>query len=1730
MSSNVSNQTEASKQTFWKLLSKEKYTVKIPRIQRDYAQGREETEPKQIRQVFLKDVFDALTVGKVMDINFIYGNIDIDNSGDKIFIPIDGQQRLTTLFLIHWYFAVWSGHQDDVKDILCRFQYDTRFVAGSFCKRLVEDVKVDLKDLAKTDRTLTDVIKDYYWFFSSYERDATIKAMLVMLQSIHSAVCNISDKSLVDLFFDKLTDNDCPISFLFLDIADVGLTDEIYIKMNARGKALTRFENFKAQLSGYLCEKDEEFSKEFIGNINGKWSGFFWNEEYRADIVIPETKEIKKSNVFDNQMMNLFRFIMYNEYIARVDMAEDSSEIKYLARRVLGSLSKESDFEFVNHLFVDEFKNIAGYVSSAPNVDINTFRQLNVLLNVLSKKKEETGNICFLNYNIFEKKYYDEENFFKRLIRSSQEKTLAYEDQLVIYAEYLFLIHYANSDYSFDKVEELTNWCRFIYNISRNMRYNTIDDYLRSVQRIRKIIDDEQAINILNYVATITHKVYGANSGYGINELAMKEECIKAHLILKGDTWKQSIINAENSFLDTQISALLSFSGIWQIYESEMSDFEKNNEGTEKLNSVNDIMNDVASERSYQEAFDKYLTKFNIIFDKNDLKPEMEDKSILRRALLTFGGSDSYMLPAGKPVKCFLDVTDRDDSFKRLFRDDNKKNKSDNTGVRIYFKQLLDSIDETKPITPQLQNIIDNMKFDEENKWKRYFIEMPELLESLYKRNSSVTEDKAIFKNSKRYICMHNADQILLLEKTKTSSNNREYYSYVLYLKAKNAGVNINYHKDFSEDTAKFAVYVDKQNRTIQVRYAKEDGDQKYQFIAKHDCEIIYKTEVLDNMLDFVLGNNPPDNDLKILADESDNNTLVNLDDSYNEKNAVDQRTTQEIGDTIAQEESDINKENDYKQLLIADVFSENKYNLFVQYCTANNWNTIGDLDGFAFYSLLDVQGIGRGKVDEIISMYNSVLGGDFAQTTTGVAEKMLFHDIQESIFNSKIEFLAGLGIRQKSIKRLELAGFSTIGDLKDIPESTLKFTMTAGDYSNLLAVEETLKEPLSIILRMALEDKASTQDYKIVILKENGNTLQAIGDLFNVTRERVRQVISRFEEDLCPIINEWQSTLLAEKNYISSDELMNYFDVDDYGKVLVHYFRDNENFEYLECADVFVLLNGEKKHCEDDILAIAAEFVGDGANVNDILEDFDFKMNGLGYSFMDEAALLNLVQQHGYCVYNDYISKGKQSYGLLCSKIVAKRFPNGIKLYDGSADLKRLREYALREYGDIGVSDDDRALSVRISDYLVLCDKGCVTAEENVHIDMELLNKIKKYIDDSADKQIYYVTLYSIFEKELLKSSNIDNYNFLHGVLKLYFGDEYDFSDRDYLTKNGDGLITGKLSDKITTFIGKLNRPASRQEIKNNIPGVSDVVLMNAVVNNPKLIPWEYNYFYSIDCVDMSEDDKLYLQRKIEEITSQNSGYCSDNMLYDEVCEDYENFIIRNNLKDASNLFYICMKLFESEFDFRRPNITKKDLFDNISIKNVALHLMNYPNEISFIQYQKMAENLKWSHVTYGMVFSEIEQDYIRVNEDRYVKKDMLVIEDITLKRIAEIVKAEFVDGFVSLITFNKWNEMPNIGYQWNSHLLRAIIDKYLDEFKIIESRAKDRRYERGMIVEADSIITNYTELVISVLKTRGISVIQENELLFLLLEKGMIYKAIPKEVYVSEKIKYEDCKISIT
>jgi len=268
------------KTTFWNILNEHK--IEIPIIQRDYAQGRKSEE--KIAKKLIEDIYNALSNKTSLSLDFIYGKTE----NGKL-IPLDGQQRLTTLWLLHWYLALKENKLSDenVKNKLKKFSYEVRLTSKDFCRKLIEN---GITCNSKVEK-ISDEIKNQNWFYLSWEYDPTVINMLNMLDIIHEKFKNTSN-----IFYDLLIGDQYPIIFHFLPMEEFSLTDELYIKMNARGKPLTPFENFKAGFSELLGQNNK-------GKLDNDWLDIFWDIakiEKKENELTPDKAEEKFYNFFSN--------------------------------------------------------------------------------------------------------------------------------------------------------------------------------------------------------------------------------------------------------------------------------------------------------------------------------------------------------------------------------------------------------------------------------------------------------------------------------------------------------------------------------------------------------------------------------------------------------------------------------------------------------------------------------------------------------------------------------------------------------------------------------------------------------------------------------------------------------------------------------------------------------------------------------------------------------------------------------------------------------------------------------------------------------------------------------------------------------------------------------------------------------------------------------------------------------------------------------------------------------------------------------------------------------------------------------------------------------------------------------------------------------------------------------------------------------------------------------------
>lgn len=545
----------------------EQYRVVIPRVQRDYAQGRESENIKEIRSQFIKDLFRMISrVDKTVDLDFIYGTIQIKDENLEL-ILLDGQQRLTTLWLIHWYIASRESTLHTVKERLLKFYYDTRLTAREFCRNLLDNGELAIS----TEKALSTDIKNKTWFYGAYESDPTVKSMLTMLDTIHHEYNGRNEE-----LWDKLVDvSNKPITFQFLPMSDFDLTDELYIKMNARGKALTPFENFKANFEQHLGWLNDDLGdidgisyREYFGRrIDREWGDLFW--KFRNT----------ETNTYDNEITNFFRIITTFAYISEVGHDE-------IVENLLDTDIAKKSPNYKKNITFNVYRD---WKALEANLITRVLKSFDILLNpaLLTPLNESYRWI-----------YSPEETFCKIL-----KFDTSYQLLLKFYAFVGFHIT--------EQTGDINQWMRVIYNLVENTEINGADEFVKAV------ISIEQMLSILRSDDSLTLERYLCRENATIEFFYGKqvtEEMCKAKLLQADRTaWEEPIYKAEkHGYFDGQIGFLLHSTGLLNLTDYEKDDWSK----------------EVTSFRKCYEQYDS-------IFSEDGLRP-FED-SLFERTLLSQG-------------------------------------------------------------------------------------------------------------------------------------------------------------------------------------------------------------------------------------------------------------------------------------------------------------------------------------------------------------------------------------------------------------------------------------------------------------------------------------------------------------------------------------------------------------------------------------------------------------------------------------------------------------------------------------------------------------------------------------------------------------------------------------------------------------------------------------------------------------------------------------------------------------------------------------------------------------------------------------------------------------------------------------------------------------------------------------------------------------------------------------
>ncbi|MBR6662222.1 MAG: DUF262 domain-containing protein [Alistipes sp.] len=592
-----------NKTSLWHLL--DKYEIVIPIIQRDYAQGRKGKEDLRLR--LLKSLKNALDGNKEIKLDFVYGSVD-----NNRMTPLDGQQRLTTLWLLHWFIAFRAGKlmEPEVQDRLKKFYYATRPSSTEFCRRMVEEFgKISKKSIKET--SIVEHIKNQHWYYSYYKNDPTIRAILTMIGSNsdkeqkNDCLEQVFNNCDFDCYWKMLTGDNCPIQFYHQDMIgnDVPLVDDLYIKMNARGKQLTHFENFKAELIGYnqdkICNNNDfkldiagnEKDQEFVSNLDNSWVNIFW--PYR-----------NKYNRVDEIYYKFINQLMLNYYLIKSNTKDIDKTPLYRLFMNDNTFHKIEDYAEV---LDDSFKSML--LNTLNGVELCNIKQG---INDYIKGEILSGYNQFAFIPEYKNNGNDNDNDQDNLPTTE----LTQIQQVLFFAICRFLEKWSESNnYTPFPEDGLKDWVRFCHNISYNPLVNTVEGLQGALRVIDEISGKRNIIDIYDLLASFgSYNAMELNSQVASEQI--EEEIIKAKYQQQEPKLKAKFIEAEKySFFKGCIRFLL-----WDDKGEYKKDFfyDKFKNATEKFKTEDTLEGKIKSKKCFVEYFCSCTRLEDIISNDNN--------------------------------------------------------------------------------------------------------------------------------------------------------------------------------------------------------------------------------------------------------------------------------------------------------------------------------------------------------------------------------------------------------------------------------------------------------------------------------------------------------------------------------------------------------------------------------------------------------------------------------------------------------------------------------------------------------------------------------------------------------------------------------------------------------------------------------------------------------------------------------------------------------------------------------------------------------------------------------------------------------------------------------------------------------------------------------------------------------------------------------------------------------
>ena len=796
-----------------------------------------------------------------------------------------------------------------------------------------------------------------------------------------------------------------------------------------------------------------------------------------------------------------------------------------------------------------------------------------------------------------------------------------------------------------------------------------------------------------------------------------------------------------------------------------------------------------------------------------------------------------------------------------------------------------------------------------------------------------------------------------------------------------------------------------------------------------------------------------------------------------------------------------------YIGLKIKEVFSDNKFKGFIKFCEGAKIQYLGELTNHLIMSYFYQYGVGAQKVKNILKKLNE-LEGAIIEKKLEPAQKYMGNEQIALVFGeqSYLQFvLYCMKNEKKIISDLNCDFLNEYSKQKGIGDKKFqKILDHLSIYSNEL---QQVKAPEEIFkgLELYLTEQGN-RNWEILKLKaEDDATLQSVANQMSITRERVRQLINKEVKKIDIYLT--QNQLIKSLKRCSENSVNISFDrllklvgkeyefmlkiIADYSKI-IYYRKAFDRFYFEEMTQQFERFEMKMNHFPEIF------------NYENKKEELNSFLLELQIEDFKDREIEKILNHFGYQKHGEAFSKVGLTLVKVAEYLFENHFKTPFKLDDEGVGIfkKYAKKYLEFEHEDGNIRnldarfrDSNQIIAVNSFTYIWFDGK----------IDREIITEIDGYISEKLKNQIV-VSANEVFEKfeaRILPLGITSPYH-LYYVIKYYLNESYQIGRGNTLEIYKDEASILTAEETLIKFLEQKGGMVKKEEICQGLKWESYRVEQR-VGESRELIAWNGDSIRLLRDINIGFEEKKELEKMLQRLLKNH--FTTRELILKELRKHdlLKKMFEKSDFENTNNLVAYCKKIanLKGHTSFLVFGESKyENIYDVINEK--------YRHHLSRRELKKFLSSLGYGEQMPGTVIKKLLEDknYIEIGIDEICHKESFSIPQEVVKQVLKFIEEEMKEQeYLALSNFEKYaKKFPQIDYLWTAQIVKEIA--LANGYKQIERTHPDYRYEKIIIVKAESKLTDFEDLLAYIIKNEYRGDLEEQELYVYLERKGIVKK----------------------